>query len=190
MDKKKFAEYVNKIKSYIEKERAIDNSLRALSPDFGGFSMGEVLDDIVELLAKNVGDTEWLSYYIWETDCGDNDCADSVSDKDGNRIPFKTPEDVYNLIMEDRIDEKDDATTNYLLNERDKYKRLYENEKDHSATLQKIIDKTTKSIMDDVVPEATKEVKKKTTTSGNTLTFDELIDVIADELLKEFGKDE
>ncbi len=190
MDKKEFVSYVDKINDYMKKERAVNDALRALSPDFGGFCMGEVLGDMTSLLAKTVGDVEWLDYYVWETECGTNDCADSVYDKDGEHIPFKTPEDVYNLIMEDKLDEKDDDITNYLLEERDKYKKLYENERDHSETLQRIIDKTMDVIVDDAIPDEARKVKDKTTTSSGISVSDELIDTIIDEILKEFGSNE
>lgn len=190
MDKEEFVKYVNRIHSYIKKEEAVDNSLRSLSPDFGGFSIGDILDDMTTLLSKLVGDnSDWLGYYIWETDCGENDCANSVTEEDGIKIPFKTPEDVYNLIMEDQIDTIDDSITNYLLEDRNKYKKLYENEKDHSDTLQRIIDAITNKMIDDVLPKEAKEITKKTTTKGDGLTYDELVNILVDELYKEFKID-
>lgn len=191
MDKKVFIEYVNKIDDYIKKEEAIDTALRALSPDFGGFTMGDTLSDMVNLLKLCVGDVnDNLGYYVWEYDCGRSSLADSVTEADGTSIPFRTPEDVYNLIMEEQIDTKDDSITNYLLEERDKYKKLYENEKDHSETLQRIIDRTMDNIVDNVVSEDIKETQKKTTTKGQDISYEDLVDTIMNNFLKEFEKNE
>lgn len=193
MKKETFIDYVEKVKDYIKKEQAVDDALRALSPDFGGFCMGDAISDIIDLLEMCMGDeSNWLSYYVWETDCGTNSCADSVSE-DGKRIPFRTIEDVYNLMASE--EKKDDTIHNYLIEELNKYKKLYENEKDHSDTLQKIIDKMTDNVIDAVIPEEAKEAKSKTTvgelTIGDSeLTLDELLETITDELLKEFGKNE
>lgn len=53
----------------------------------------------------NDKETQWISYYLYELDCGksykDGDITEK--DKDGNEkiIPLKTPEDLYNLLIED-----------------------------------------------------------------------------------------
>lgn len=174
MDKKVFIEYLEKIEDYIKKEQAIDIALRALSPDFGGFSMGDILSDMVKLLSLCSNDTNHnLDYYVWEYDCGKNG-KDKVF-VNNEPIPFETPEDVYNLIMEEQIDTKDDSISNYLIEERNKYKRLYENEKDHSDTLQRIIDKTLDAIVDDIISEDVRDAQNKTTIKGKRVTYDDLV---------------
>lgn len=137
MDKETFVKYVNDIKDLIDKEKAINNALASLSPDFGGFAMGDAISHIIDLLALIVHDGyEWLNYYIWETDCGTNDCADSITETDGTKIPFKTPEDVYDLIVSEYDEDK--HSKEYYKSELNKYKRLYENERDHTKTLEQI----------------------------------------------------
>ena len=108
MDKETFVKYVEKIKHLLEVEGKINDALYALSPDFGGFSFGDALSDMVDLLAFCVKDDELLSYYVFETECGTNECADSVYDNNDVHIPFKTPADVYDCIMRDsKVDELD-----------------------------------------------------------------------------------
>lgn len=192
MTKEEFIRYMENIKGYVEKEHAIDDALRALSPDFGGFCLGDILDDLVKLLAKCVGDKyENLDYYIWEYDFGASALADSVSDDDGP-IPFRTPEDVYNCIMKECADDKksDDNVIGYLIGEVKKYKKLYENEKDHSETLQRIIDKTMDAIVDEAIPEEIRETQKKTTTCNFDFDFSDLEDLINNHLLKELKGNE
>lgn len=191
MKKEEFIKYAEKIVDYIEKERVLDEALRALSPDFGGFCIGELLSDMVDLLGICVNDKEKeLDYWFWEYDCGKSALADSVTIND-EPVPFKTLDDVYDMIIRDRVaDEKDDTISSYLIDQVNKYKKLYENEKDHSETLQRIVDKTMDAIVDEAVPKAAKEITKRTTTDGNALTLDELLDMMVDELLEEFGSNE
>lgn len=62
---------------------------------------------LVSILEEIFDDKEnkWISYYLYELDCGksykDGDITEK--DKDGNVriIPLKTPEDLYNLLIED-----------------------------------------------------------------------------------------
>jgi hypothetical protein len=104
MEFEEFEIYMNKLKDYLEKEDKLDTALKELSPDFGGFHLDEIITGYTDLLAKLVGDkgSEWISYYIWETNWGTAFNEPSVFDKNNNPIPFKTIEDVYNIIISER----------------------------------------------------------------------------------------
>lgn len=52
-------------------------------------------------------DSRWIEYWFTELDCGlgswlDVDANTAVTDRDGNFIPLKTPEDVWNIIHFDK----------------------------------------------------------------------------------------
>lgn len=58
---------------------------------------------IVDLLAKILDDkNEWISYWVYELDCGRRYVDGSVTDKDGGIIKLKTIEDLWNLIMSEK----------------------------------------------------------------------------------------
>lgn len=100
--KEQFIEIMTRFKEYKEIQNEITTAMKKLSPEFNFYcdEIGEQL--IVDLLSIATKDKYGeITYYIYETDFGTNGCADSVWDENGNKIPFKTSEDVYNLIQSD-----------------------------------------------------------------------------------------
>lgn len=93
-----FEKYMLAIKEQIKKEHKLDEALREMSPDFGGFST-ETISIIVELLRRLMLDEEdWIGYYIWESDWGKT--FPCVWDEEGKEIPLETLQDLYNIIVE------------------------------------------------------------------------------------------
>ena len=108
LEYEKFEKYMNEIKDYLKKEDALDNALRELSPDFGGYC-SPLTDLTVQILKDAVGDeSDWIGYYIWESEWGTK--FPYVWDKDGNEIPLETLKDLYDIIKseseEDNAQEK------------------------------------------------------------------------------------
>ena len=102
MTKEQFIEMMTRFKEYKDVQNEIGNAVNKLSPDFNFFfdEMGEsLIFDLLKIASNDINDE--LGYYIYETEFGTNDCADSVWDENDNKIPFKTYEDVYNLIQLD-----------------------------------------------------------------------------------------
>lgn len=61
-----------------------------------------LLDALVDVLKDSMNDTSnWIEYYLYELDFGKENWRLKVNDKDGKEIPLRTPEDLYNLLMED-----------------------------------------------------------------------------------------
>lgn len=55
---------------------------------------------IVDLLTKILDDkSKWISYWVYELDCGRKYKDGSITDKDGSVIKLKTIEDLWNLLM-------------------------------------------------------------------------------------------
>lgn len=58
---------------------------------------------IVDLLAKIMDDkNEWISYWVYELDCGKSYKDGCVTDKDGGIIKLKTIKDLWNLLMSEK----------------------------------------------------------------------------------------
>lgn len=97
-----FKTYMERIKEYQENEEKVDSALKSLSPDFGGFHI-EAFDLTIEMLKKLMKDNyEWIDYYIYETNWGTAFNEPCVYDANENPIPFKTLEDVYNMILSEK----------------------------------------------------------------------------------------
>ncbi len=96
----KFEKYMNDFKKLLDTEEKIDDSLRELSPEFGGFSLGIAIDLIHELLKDVMLDRyDNICYYIYELDWGTKWKKDSVTDGEtGESIPLKNLNDLYDLI--------------------------------------------------------------------------------------------
>ena len=103
MTKEQFVEMMTRFKEYKDIQDEITVAMKKLSPDFNFYfdELGETI--ILDLFKIAAGDKyDELTYYIYETDFGTNECADSVWDENDNKIPFKTYEDVYNLIEQNK----------------------------------------------------------------------------------------
>lgn len=58
-------------------------------------------DYVVKLLKREFNDVgEWISYFIYEKEFGKAFGDDAVTDKNGNPIPFRTVQDLYNLLLD------------------------------------------------------------------------------------------
>lgn len=103
MTKEQLKENLEWLQSRKEREDKADKFLDALSPDVhsgisGAFTEWE--SRFVKLLQQCFEDTDWISYWIYDCNFGTNDFADSIKDKNGKQIPFRTVEDLYNLLMD------------------------------------------------------------------------------------------
>ena len=60
------------------------------------------LYDLLRDLTNDKND--WIEYWLYDCECGKRkDFCDSVSDKDGNKIPFTTTKDLWDiLVMNDK----------------------------------------------------------------------------------------
>lgn len=99
MKKEQFIEIMTELVSIKEDMDSVNKAFRKLDPDFNFFSLGRAETLIVKTLALSVGDTEkdsWISYWLYENDCGKGTCL--VTEKDGTNVPIKTIEDLWNII--------------------------------------------------------------------------------------------
>ena len=70
---------------------------RSTECDFGYFPT--LVDDVVDLLAKLTDDQEgWISYWMFDLDCGRRADTYKATDEDGNVIQMKTVEDLWAVL--------------------------------------------------------------------------------------------
>lgn len=178
MSREDFIKYMREIRKIVNQEHKIDKAFKEFDSDFGGFTLGNCVPLMLDILATAMNDTsEWISYYVYETDFATNSCADSVTDENGNRIPFKTYGDLYDMIVSEQEP-----------NELEKYKSLYENEKDHTDTLQRLVDKIIDKVGVDTIKGELNSYFDPEMANNTKDYFDKFLNTLTDELFKEFGK--
>lgn len=91
----------------LEKQSEIDSEMADnLGKAFPNVFSGDFLPDnrVVEEMLIKVLKTEmkdccdWIGYYCWELDFGKENWRLKVYKKEGDEIPLKTAEDLYNLL--------------------------------------------------------------------------------------------
>ena len=93
-----FNDYMKKIKVQLECTNNLDEALKKMSPDFGGF-FNAAIDIAIDLLKRVMNDEdEWIEYYIYEANWGKT--FKEVYESDGTPIPLETIEDLYNIIID------------------------------------------------------------------------------------------
>ena len=61
-----------------------------------------LIDDVVALLSAATEDKdEWISYYLFELDCGKKYEDGMIKNADGSNIKLRTIQDLWNLLVEE-----------------------------------------------------------------------------------------
>lgn len=99
MKKEKLKKYLESIKKITEQESKLDDALREISPDFGGYSNELAIDTLLNMMKDLAKDeSEWIDYFIFELDWGKSYKDGMVTDENGKNIPLATIDDVLNII--------------------------------------------------------------------------------------------
>lgn len=99
MKKETFIKLMTELLSLKEDERTLQKEFRKIDPDFNYIRFGRHEDLIVHILKEAMDDkNEWIYYWLYELECGTKAIANSVTDKDGKKIPLKTLGNLYDLI--------------------------------------------------------------------------------------------
>ena len=101
ISKELFVETINFIKDRNDAQNKIDKVFKDEFTDGLFWPYCRYETQMVKVLEEIMGDKEnqWISYYCWERDFGRDCTLGDVREKDGTPIPFKTPEDLYNLLI-------------------------------------------------------------------------------------------
>jgi hypothetical protein len=97
MKKEQFVKLINELVSLKKDADALNKAFKKFEPDFSYISFNRYENLIVKSLEFAMNDTsEWVSYWLYECDCGKNPLKVT---KDKKTVPMKTAEDLYNCIM-------------------------------------------------------------------------------------------
>ena len=68
--------------------------------DFGYFPT--LLDNLIELLEMLMDDCDnhWISYWMFDLNCGEKYHEGCVTDTEGKDVPLKTIEDLWNVLVD------------------------------------------------------------------------------------------
>lgn len=78
----------------------VDVALRALSSDFNGFYIPEVVQIVLDILKDAFNDKyDWIGYCVCEKDFLHSLKPDDVLDRDGNPIDLTSWEKVYDYLI-------------------------------------------------------------------------------------------
>ena len=108
---KEFKSYIEDIKSVYDFEEQLRKMCSAFNKQTqyqASFIIPTLVETSINLLAELVGDKgEWISYWVFELGCGKLADDFTVKDKEGNNIPLKTIEDLWNIINDNnKVDKK------------------------------------------------------------------------------------
>ena len=100
INKKQFVGYMDKLQELNKIEEEINSAVRKLAPDFNMICFGVYTSLITKILHDVFEDQDdRIGYYIWERNFGKDAKLGDVTDKRGKPIPFKTHEDLYNMLI-------------------------------------------------------------------------------------------
>jgi hypothetical protein len=100
MNKKMFIKTMKDLKSLTDDSHGVHLAMKKLSPDFGGFYNDRAETIVVDLLrdAFNDNENDWLGYFIYELNWGNEYRPGTITDK-GGKIKLKTLDNLYNLLI-------------------------------------------------------------------------------------------
>lgn len=100
LSKELFIETIDFIRDRNDQENKIHQMFKDEFTDGIFWPYSRYENQLVKVLIEIMHDqeNEWISYYCYEKDYGRDDKLE-VFDKNNNKIPLKTAEDLYNLLV-------------------------------------------------------------------------------------------
>lgn len=107
MTKQQFIKHLTRLVELKKAEEKITSLMRKskLKDDFNGSLFGvSWYEDLAFNILKDAVDDkyDWLGYWLYENNCGNDIKKDSVQDSKGKNIKLKTISDLYNCIVNDK----------------------------------------------------------------------------------------
>lgn len=98
-----YEEFADFLGRYIESEKKFNNFAQAVEEYFTDTYImapkdSELVLDILRTVMND--DEDWISYWMYELDCG-REWKPYMVTKDGEDIPLRTMEDLWNLLNEE-----------------------------------------------------------------------------------------
>lgn len=100
LNKKDFINSMKELKKIIDDVHNVDDALRKLDPDFGGFFISRVINVNFHLLKNIFNDKDdWIEYYVYELNWGKSWKKGMITSKEGDDIKLKTLSDLYKILI-------------------------------------------------------------------------------------------
>lgn len=101
LELKDFKRYMDNIVKIVEFEDKYNDLCREMNFECCEIRFPSLIDDCVALLTTIMNDREceWISYWVFELDCGKKYEPGTVKEADGSVIPLATIEDLYQLLI-------------------------------------------------------------------------------------------
>lgn len=100
ISKKEFIDFIDTFKKYNDFEKTVQDVSKHSIRFYDMDPLQHLLSKITSILEGTFNsEDDWIDYYIYELDFGKKYEPGSVHDINGKDIPFKTPEDLYNLLI-------------------------------------------------------------------------------------------
>lgn len=100
MNLEKFTTYITHIQQSIDCVTELNKVFRKYNTPDTYFGDSSLIDDMVALLETTLNDTDnWISYWLFELDCGRKYIDDTVI-INSKPIPLRTIEDLWNVLNE------------------------------------------------------------------------------------------
>ena len=103
MTKKQFIKAMKDLILLKRDEENLSKAIKRFEPDFNYICFSRYENLVLEVLKIATGDKDdWISYWLYELDCGTKAKKNSVKSKYGKGIPIKTLSDLFNIIEDDK----------------------------------------------------------------------------------------
>lgn len=100
ISKELFIKTMRRLEDLDKKMDKVDNALRELSPDCGGFYLFEPLEIVLDILREMFDDKDdLLSYFIYQLNFLDDLIMGDVVDENNEVVEIKSWGDVYDFIV-------------------------------------------------------------------------------------------
>ena len=100
MNKQLFIQTIETMRELNKEQEDFDAILKRIDNEFGGgYLHNKTISLLADILKEAMNDKyDYISYYLWEIDFGNEYYDGCITEADGTSIPLKTAEDLYNLI--------------------------------------------------------------------------------------------
>ena len=100
ISKEFFVKVINELKELRDIYDDINNAGRKLTSfSINNYEHEDLVFKILQEVFKDK-ENDWTGYYLYELDFGKKWCEGKITDKEGNDIPLKTAEDLYNILID------------------------------------------------------------------------------------------
>ena len=96
---KRYMEHIVAFEEFGDKLSEATSDYNKKTKDYSGFAVPSTTFDTVTLLERVTNDTSsWISYWVYELDCGRKHKDYTITEPDGTTIKLATIEDLWKLL--------------------------------------------------------------------------------------------